>query len=105
MKKLLTLVTLIAAVNVFGMERFDVKVSYSTLHATEAKAVQAGLVQEEKIKAGTFKSFDENYQCEMGTDVEYTAKSVEIKKLYIAGVAKYKTVVNAVMECEEEYEM
>lgn len=105
MKKLVTLLTLVSAVNVFAMEKFNVTVPYSTLHSTEAAAVAAGVAVEDKIRAGKFKSFDENFQCDSFSDVEYTTKSVEVKKLYIDGVAKYKTIVNAVMECEEEYEM
>lgn len=108
MKKLVALLKLVSAVNVFAYdtEKFNISVPYKTLHTTEAAAVAAGVAIESKIKAGKFKSVGhENFNCEFGSDVEYSTGSVEIKKLYIDGVAKYKSIVNAVMECEEEYDM
>ena len=108
MKKLVTLLTLVSAVNVFAYdtEKFNISVPYKTLHSTEAAAVAAGVAVEEKVKTGKFRSVgNENFRCEFGSDVDYTTESVEVNKLYINGVAKYKTIVNVVMECEEEYDM
>ena len=48
---------------------------------------------------------NENFRCEFGSDVKYSTKNVEVKKVYVDGKAKYKTIVNAIMECEEEYDM
>jgi hypothetical protein len=108
MKKLLLVATLVLSGTVFayGEEKFDISSSYKTLHATEAEALALGLKIEAKIKAGKFKSVgNENFNCEFGADVKYYTKNVEIKKLYVDGVAKYKTIVNSVMECEPEYDM
>lgn len=108
MKKLVTLLTLISTVNVFayGMDKFDISANYSTLYDTEEQAVAAGVAVETKIKAKKFKSqYHVNANCEFGSDVNYYTKSVEVKKLYIDGVAKYKTTVNFILECEEEYQM
>lgn len=108
MKKLVTVLTWVSAFNAFAYdtETFNISVPFKTLHSTEAAAVAAGVAVEARIKAGKFKSKGhENFNCEFGSDVDYATQNVEIKKLYVDGVAKYKTVVNAVMECEEEYDM
>lgn len=96
---------MVLSVNVFATtEKLDIAVTYKNLSDTEQEALELGLAKEAKIKAGKFKSYHRN-QCDSFSRVKYYTKNVEIKKLYVDGVAKYKTTVNAIMECELEYDM
>jgi len=106
MKKTIALMTLLSTMNVFAYntDKTDIAVTYKQLSDTEAQAVELGVSVEAKIKAGKFKTYQSN-QCDSISSVKFETKSVEIKKLYINGVAKYVTTVNAVMDCELEYQM
>ncbi len=104
MKTLIATLALTATIGASAMDMITVEKSTNTkLFNSEAQALQAALAIESKIDAGKFKSSYANFDCEDGSDAEYSKRSVEVKKLYIDGKAKFQGIVNFAFTCEEMY--
>ncbi len=107
MKTLIGALTLTFVLGSFASDNMITRNLNTTtkLFASEAQALQAGLVVEEKIAKGKFKSPYANGSCEWARDAKYSKDSIEVKKLYVNGEAKFQAQVNYTMTCEEEYQM